>query len=630
MENKIAQIIPLRKLPRGFDFFDYAVPEELRGVIAIGDLVRIPLKKTLITGLVSAFADETDSKKILPLDSLIEANILPPAGLKLLRWFAGYYCYSLASTLSLFLPLIPKRKSTKKKTAAPSIVAPKKAGADKIAELATKIADHPRHYLLEVNEPAYQKDLLMQLIEKFVGGEGQLLILLPRLDELEDLWARMTDAARGVAVVVNHDLHRRKVAYFEAWQKIKNKEVKIIIGTRSAVFAPFADLRLIVVNEADSADYKSYDQTPRYSAITVARALAKLTSAGLILAGAAFRVEDYYRASKAKWPLIHLGRKLDPQKIQVIDLVEERRREFTYLSQPLLDALKIELDAGRTSNLIVHKRGEAGFDSCRDCGQVSKCPVCGLPYSIEAGRLVCFHCHRSEAIPLTCPRCSSVNRLALGIGLDGVVRDLKKIFPGARIAAGFENSADIHLSSANVRSVDLTGIDGLVGVVYLDSLFYLADFATNEKIHSLLANLLASARQNQHEPVIIIQTGFKDNLAIKSLDAPSDYFYREELKARARFRYPPFCALTKVFFDHHDKSVSQREAVEIAQMLKKDFHGAQLEISEPYLYYRQAVRGRYRSQIMIKSSTKQAAALTELLRALPGYWSIDREPIDVL
>lgn len=315
--------------------------------------------------------------------------------------------------------------------------------------------------------------------------------------------------------------------------------------------------------------------------------------------------------------MITLGAGIKNQ-VQLVDLREERKKGFTYLSEKLLREIDITLKQKKDNKvlLIVNKKGEYSYLFCDDCGFEANCPSCKLPFTIEGQNLVCYRCGQKQDLLLTCPNCRGVNLKKMGIGIEQISNEVKKRFTDAgRILL----STGQTLKKENFENI------GLLGFVYLDSLVYLADFNSNFRLYCFQKELIGRAGGAG----VIVQTSFADNLAFESLNLGYEYFYKKEIADRKQFSYPPFCTLIKLFFQHQDLGVCQKEAQELYDKLIKG-SDKNIKITEPYLHYLQKVRKRYRCQIAVFLPLSNIELEKRFISDVPEYWTIDKNPVNLL
>ncbi len=627
MINKIAQIIPQKKLPRGMDYFDYIIPKNIK--ILPGQLVDIPFKKSTLKGLVYALKDKSDFphvKELLGVDK--DLGSLGPYLLPMVNWFSENYYYSKGSTLDLFLPAVLKRKVTIAEKLEPAEFAELKI-TDKVKDISQQILQKKNaKYLLFPFENKLKNQLYLELCKNIFKLDEQILILFPQVQKLKEFYKYLSKDLRQQTQIITADLNTSKARHLSAWQQVYKNEKKIIIGTRSAVFFSFSKLNTIVIDDVHSSDYKQWDQNPRYEVINFLQKLQSLVNCNLVLSSLTPRVEDVHLAKDQKYQMIKLGQ-FKKNKLQIVDLRQERQVQFTYLSNQLLEKLK----TSKKALLIVNKLGEYSYFLCNDCGYEATCPHCQLPMSVDANYLKCHRCQTKMSIPLKCPKCQSVNLKKLGLGLEQIKKTLQNLL-NKKVCdvkeQGYEQEADIYLTTGQNLAENIFANIDLLGFVYIDSLVHLADFNSNYKLYSFCQEIVQQSIGQNKNVKILLQTAFSDNLAFQALNLGYEEFYKNEIENRQMFGYPPFAKLIKIFYQHHDLAVSKKEAWRLFETIKNDILQVDGKITEPYLYYAQKVRQRYRWQIALFLPNISSQKENKLIALIPEYWTIDKNPLDLL
>jgi primosomal protein N' (replication factor Y) len=634
MQNKlkIAQVVPFQRLPRRLDFFDYLIPANLSKVIKVGHLIEAPFKNKKILGIVFAIKNKSQINNLKPLINIKQTiPYLAAAQIDLAKWFAKYYHYSLASTLKIMAPPVPKRMLELPKQGvnigAKAVILSKPIQTTAHQILASKT----RKFLLLAYEPKLKAQLIASLARALVKKKKQLLIITASKIKLQALLAALPKDLQDHIAVVTAEMSAAKNRAYQIWHEIRNNQKQIIIGTRSAIFTSIPHLELIFVDDAHCQDLKSWDQLPHYHTIDVVKKIQALTNCSLILSSFAPRLVDYYQAQQEQYKLIKLGNKLPINKVKVINLREARLKEFTYLSDSLINAIKQKVTNQKKVLLIVNKKGYASYLMCQDCDYVPTCEICQFAFTVNNKQLECFHCHQQQAMPLHCTKCHGTNLVGLGIGLDQVLDLIKQAFPEQKVSDDLNQNADIYITTAHCQPTKHWLQIDLIGFVYIDSLMYFPDFSTNEKIYQLILNLIDQYQAYCNKsPEVLIQTCFVNNNAISHVTKPFHDFYQAEIKGREQFNYPPFKQFLKLYFQHHDQNICSKQARSLSQQLKLKYKNSKIEISEPYFYYRQQIRGRYRSQILLKIDKNQPLMEDRIMADLPDYWRIDKDPISVL
>lgn len=618
-------------MPRGTGVFDYDVPEQFQETIRPGMVVDVFMRSKLARGIVYKLKDKSEFDKIKPISTTLPYS-LPPYQLDFLLWFSEQYFYSPASTATLFLPEIPKRKQVMAPRT-PVMPAPQKQN-DSISKLADDlVSGQAQNFLLFGNNINNKYALFSKISELVSGKGGQTAVIFPQRFKIDEFLPFMPKTASETVGLFTNEEKLSMNRAFTLWNRINNGELLTVVGTRSTIFAPFSKLKFIIIDDADSDDLKQWDQNPRYHVVEAARKLCELTGAKLILSSNAPRIEDAWLAKENKYKIITLGN-FNTEQLKIVNLKEERKKVFTYLSDDLVDELKTLNAANKKALLFVNKKGLYSNFCCDDCNYVENCPDCGLPLTVSnTDELICFRCNNRKPLYLACPKCNGTNLRKSGIGIEQVQQTLWKTHGiRAQIATDetAELGANIILSTNPTIKREFYDNASLVAVVYADSLVHLPDFNSNFKLYSFLKEIILRATSFGNSAKIMIQTAFPDNPAFKHLTADYKTFYEEEIANRQMFGYPPFATLFKLFFDHHDLEVAQREARMEYGELKDKVENAGGKVTTPFLHYRQKVRNRYRYQIAVFLPNGDVEIEKELTKSIPDFWNIDRNPISVL
>ena len=633
--NNIARIIPCKKLPRTMGCFDYLVPERLKNKIKPGDFVYVPFKNRIISGLVDLFTDKSEFSAIKEISDV--HNTFAPFlsyQIELIKWFSEYYYYSLGSTLSLFLKEPPK-KTAKVKPAAEELAEIAMTGSKSVEKIAEQImcSKDEIKFLLFPLKQDYKSFFFVKLAKLCLNENKQILVICPQVHKAEELFRCLPRELGERACLFTAGTRTSKNRYFETCRKIRENKISLIIGTRSAIFSPMVNPGVIIIDDAHSEDLKQWDQNPRYDTITVARKIQELSNCKLILSSITPRPEDAWLAKKENYRLISLGSCPD-LNYKIINLNEERKKGFTYLSEALVAAIKQTIDQGKKVLLIVNKKGEYGYLACSDCNFEATCQNCKLPLSVFEKKLICYRCGHEQPIILVCPECHGYNLKKLGIGINQIKSELKIIINQEIAIVDEDNvaTAKIILSTGqNIGRKVFTGV-GLLGLVYVDSLAYLPDFSSSFRLYGFLKELInLFSSNNEPERRLIVQTCFPENIAFSSLAENYEKFYQAEIGERKAFGYPPFARLIKLFFEHHDLAVCKTEAMNLHKKLQTILGRAKdISLTDPYPCYTQKIRKKYRYQMILFMRDCAAVRESGLLINVPEYWTIDKNPNSLL
>lgn len=489
-------------------------------------------------------------------------------------------------------------------------------------------------------------EVYMELIEHTLNEGKSSIVLVPEISLTEQIVSRFKSRF-GDDIAILHSRLSSGEKYDE-WRKISRHEVKIVIGARSAIFAPLENLGMIIIDEEHTSSYKQ-EQTPKYSAIEVAKWRSNYHSCPLILGSATPTLESYARAKKGVYRLLEMKERVNQKalpEVKIIDLNQEITKEG-HFSKSLLKEIQIRLEKKEQIILLLNRRGYASFVSCKNCGHVEKCPNCDitLTYHKSSGMLRCHYCGYAIKLSSICPECGeeAINRL--GIGTEKIEEELYSYFKDARILrmdldtttrkgshekmiTAFRNHEyDILLGTQMIaKGLDFKEVT-LVGVINADISLNLPDFRSSELTFQLLSQVAGRSGRGEKEGKVLIQTYNPDHYAI-CLAQTHDYqkFYEQEMKIRHELDYPPFYYLTSIKVLSKDYDSASKESQKIGNYLKQNLkHSVILGPSIASVF---RVNNVYRFQLIIKY--KKDPDLYPVLKTLiEHYQSNSKIKIDI-
>lgn len=513
-----------------------------------------------------------------------------------------------------------------------SSLAATEAQAEAIARIAawTDAGDHREALLFGVTGSG-KTHVYLQAIERVVRAGGRAIVLVPEIS-LTPQTARRFESAFGERVAVLHSALSERER-FDAWQASARGEVDVVVGARSAVFAPLPGVRLIVVDEAHETSYKQ-DSVPRYHAVAVARERMRAAGGVVILGSATPSMESWAAAVEGRLELLRLPERATRQSMPVVRLVDMgeafaagNKRIF---GSALAQALADRLERGEKSVLFVNRRGSGGFLLCRACGHVPECDRCSVSLAVHRSeRLMrCHYCDRQRSIPPLCPNCGDAGIKEFGIGTERVAEEVARLFPQARVVrmdsdtttrvgdharllAEFEGAGDVLVGTQMVaKGLDYPTVT-LVGVVAADIGLHLADFRASERTFDLVTQVCGrSGRARPGEA--IVQTYAPDHPALR-FAARHDFegFADATLRERRELRYPPFSRLVYIGVIGRDKGAVASVAESYARLLADT---GLCEVLGPAPYPIARLNDEWRYRIMLK--TARARALRDAIREL--------------
>lgn len=474
-----------------------------------------------------------------------------------------------------------------------------------------------------------------------------VIVLVPEIALTAQVVARFV-ARFGERVTLLHSALSAGERYDE-WRRVLDGVADVVVGSRSALFAPLERPGLIVVDEEQEPSYKQ-ESSPRYHAVDAALALGRLSGAVVVLGSATPRVTTYHAARSGAIGLLTLPVRVSDLALPpttIVDLrLELRSGNRGTLSRALGLALQRTVAKGEQAILYLNRRGFATVVLCRDCGYVASCAACEIPYAYHLeGEMVCHRCGRRAAPPATCPSCQSPRIRHLGVGTQRVEEEVRATVPGASLlrldrdtvkakgahAAVFERMrtgrAQVIVGTQMVaKGFDLPGVS-LVGIVNADTVLNLPDYTSAERTFQLLTQVLGRSGRGSAGGRGILQTYLPDHYAITSA-ASHDYtaFAEAELAGRARFGYPPFGRLVLLQTQAQRLDTVTRRAEGYAAALR-DTAGSDAEVFGPAPAFAAKRGGEYRMQLILRGGDPLAVLDR---RAPSAEWTVDVDPVTLL
>ncbi len=459
-------------------------------------------------------------------------------------------------------------------------------------QIAINSINEPKTYLLFGVTGSGKTEIYIRLIEKKLKENKSSIMLVPEISLTPQTVDRFIARFGQEQIAVLHSKLSIGERY-DQWNKIKDGKAKIIIGARSAIFAPAVNLGLIIIDEEHDESYVS-EMTPRYNAKEVAEYIANQKSIPLILGSATPDMDTYYKARNEKIQILTLTKRANKSNLPVVEIVDLRNElangNRSMISRKLEEEIAKNLETKKQTILFLNRRGFSTFIMCRDCGYTVKCKRCNIAmtYHKNVNKLKCHYCGFEQKVVTTCPECNSKNIKYFGAGTQKLEDEIKNIFPKASTirmdidTVSKKNSHEQILDKFKNENIDiLIGtqmvVKGhhfpnvtLVGVISADSSLNLGDFRAAERTFQTLTQVAGRAGRGECEGRVIIQTYNPDNYAIE-YSKMQDYnlFYNSEIELRKQLKYPPFCDI--ILIDMSSKNISELKNVakELHQYLKQ-------------------------------------------------------------
>ncbi|MGI6435701.1 MAG: replication restart helicase PriA [Syntrophomonadaceae bacterium] len=493
-------------------------------------------------------------------------------------------------------------------------------------------------------------EVYLQAINKVIKTGRQAIMLVPEIALTRHL--EQVYRARLSRLAVLHSLMPARERY-QAWQQIQRGEIDVVLGTRSAVFAPLNRLGLIILDEEHESTYKQ-EETPRYHAREVALARARIEQAMVILGSATPSLESYYRAVKGDFRLLTMKERIYPSHLPQVRVIDMRRHYRPGRQQAISAELAVQmaarLERGQQIILFLNRRGHSPLIMCRSCGQNMMCPHCAvsLTYHRDRASYLCHYCYYSQAAVQLCPSCGKEGLAPLGYGTQKVEEEVKTLFPRARIGrldvdssrkAGAQKSI---LNSMKMREMDILigtqmvakGLDypgvSLVGIVDADITLNLPDFRAAERTLQLIVQAAGRAGRGLEPGEVLIQTYNPDSKVIQ-MAASQDYeqFYFSEIESRRLLQYPPFTHVLRIVVGERQEKRAREIAEDIFTSIYEiiDAKEDQITVLGPAPCPIARLRGKYRQQIIVKAENR--TLLSSIGRSLQGLKHLQGQRIDV-
>jgi len=496
-------------------------------------------------------------------------------------------------------------------------------------------------------------EVYLTAIETALAAGRGALLLVPEI-ALTPQMAGQFFSRFGNHVAILHSAFT-DVERTDQWRRIQSGAARVVVGTRSGVFAPVRDLGLIVVDEEHDGSYKQ-EETPRYNGRDVAIVRAQGAGACVVLGSATPSLESRYNAEKGKYTLLELPGRIEARpmpKVELIDMRQEfleTRKQETF-SRKLVEALGARVENGEQTIVLLNRRGFSSFVACRACGERVQCINCSLTltYHKRDRRLLCHYCGYAEKVPSACPKCQSDKIYFLGVGSERVEEELHRAFPAARVARldrdtvtgkrqyetilheFREGNFDILAGTQMIaKGHDIPNVT-LVGVVSADIGLGMPDFRAAERTFQLLTQVAGRAGRGSVPGIVLVQTINPDHYAVR-LAAAQDYqaFYEKELNFRRMMMYPPFSAMANVLVRSEKKEMAMRMSAELGFLLNPP--PEKLRIMGPAEAPVPRLKNEYRYQFLVKAASRKA--LNELLQQIRNYavqhkWGATALVIDV-
>lgn len=461
----------------------------------------------------------------------------------------------------------------------------------------------------------------IRLIENAIRQGKQVLYLLPEIALTSQIIRRLQKHFGGYIGIYHSKFNQNE--RIEIWNKVKNGELKVVLGARSSIFLPFTDLGLIVIDEEHDPSFKQQEPAPRYNARDAAIYYASLFKAKVLLGSATPSVESYYNAQQQKYGFVELMERFGGVKMPTIELIDIKKtpkigKEKVIITPDLKGAIQRSVDAGKQVILFQNRRGYSPYQVCQTCGWIPHCKFCdvSLNFHKNTNKLHCHYCGTVYPLVYTCQACGNHHFLQQNFGTERIEEHLEEQLPGVKVARMDIDSVRGKTAHDNliqqfeqqriqvlvgtqmvVKGLDFENVN-LVGVLDADSLLSFADFRVNERAFQLMEQVSGRAGRKDGEGHVMIQVSQMAHPVLQYVQQHNYLaFFQTEIEARRQFLYPPFSRIILLTFRNKSKELVDGAARQLTEYLKPQFGQYMIGPAEPVV---NRIRNQYLMELMFK------------------------------
>ncbi len=655
---QIALPTPLRQV------FDYLDPNPNK-VLLPGIRVKVPFQRRELIGILQGVTNRTDVPldKLKPIIEVLDLEpILSKELLELCQWAADYYHYSLGEVYSAALPALLRKgkplELKEKKRAAKTLVNPAPLVLNNEQQTAVTAITHAKNtyqtFLLDGVTGSGKTEVYLQAIEKFLANEKQILVLVPEIGLTPQTIQRFTERFNVPVVALHSGLTERE--RLNAWLNAKNNTAKIVIGTRSAVFTPFENLGLIIVDEEHDLSFKQQEGF-RYHARDIAIMRAHFNNIPIVLGSATPSLESLHNATQNRYHTLRLQERAGGAKLPGFEVLDIRKKDLDEgLSPVLLARMKEHLDRGEQVMLFLNRRGFSPVLMCHGCGWIAECKRCDsrMTYHHFSKRLHCHKCNAERPVFKECQHCKATELHPVGLGTERLEAAIEKYFPNFSIARLDRDTTqrkgsmetllnDIHSGQHSILIGTQMLAKGhhfpnvtLVAIVDVDGGFFSTDFRALERTGQLILQVAGRAGRMEKLGTVIIQTRQPEHPLLHILLKEGySSFAKMILQEREEALLPPYSFFALFRAEAHQLT----KAMEFLQSLKNQNPASALQLSGPYPAPMAKRAGYHRCHLILQSN--QRKSLREFLQKVLSTmeknsgkqkvrWSLDVDPVELI
>ena len=485
------------------------------------------------------------------------------------------------------------------------------------------INDEDTCYLLEGVTGSGKSEVYFNLAKYYYNRGKSVILLVPEIILTSQIAARFKGYFKDELSLLHSSLSQGEK--YDEYRRIKRGLVKVVIGTRSAIFAPLTDIGLIVVDEEHSESYKQ-ESTPCYDTIDIVDFRAKYNNAKIVLGSATPSLESKIRAMKGHYKQLYLANRVNDKRLPLVKIVDMNKEDNSLFSKDLIQLLKDRLDKKEQSIILINRRGYAPYVRCKRCGYIFKCSNCdvSMNYHKDHNKMKCHYCGE-EKILNKCPECGSTFLSKDGVGTQRIEEYVSELFPKARVLRmdlDTTKNKDSHLEYVEkIRNLEVDIVVGtqmvakgldfpnvtLVAVLNIDSSLNSSDYRAKEKTYQLLVQVLGRAGRSNKEGMALIQTYQPEHkILLKAKNYDYKGFFADELQYRKNLNYPPFRTITYLLFTGKNYSSIYKFARE-TKLYLENLDEKEFEVLGPSIPYIAKINDVYRVKLMCKYRNNKAA-----------------------
>jgi len=638
--------------------YSFNADDNLDHSLLVGRRVMVPFGNFQKIGYIIGIANSTTITELKSITKIIdEKPVITEELLTLSKKIADYYFCSLGQAIEMMLSsgmrkgktsmremktkefarIMTKEEETQHETFI--LTEEQKNCLDLIKKSITENKNDK--FLVHGTTGSGKTEVYIRAVEECINTGKTAIVLVPEISLTPQITERFQVRFPGKLAILHSRLSEGKK--FHRWQDISEKRAQIVIGPRSAIFAPLENLGIIIVDEEHDSSYKQED-TPRYNAKDVALMRSEISKCVLILGSATPSLESYYETKKGNIKLIKMEKRIDNRPLPDFEVVNmkqeiEKQKRMVAISDKLRQGMENALQQGQQVMLFLNRRGYATHISCKKCGHVLKCKSCDsvLVYHFSRQELNCHWCNVKHPAPTVCPDCGSSYLKYSGKGTEKIESFINKLFPSYTVQRFDFDSTRLKGTHENILSDFKNGkikiLVGtqmitkghdfpnvtLVGIISADTSLNIPDFRSGERTFQLITQVSGRAGRGINPGKVIVQTFVPRHYAIKaSIDGNFENFFDNEMQARSQLKLPPYMHLIKIMLRGSKNEEVEKKALQLYNAFKKEaMQDKETYVYGPFQSMITKLRGYYRWNILLK--TKQVSKTNELIAKVLSF-----------